>query len=159
MLNITVSTFCFKLFVLSWSGFVLKTSRTKDLQNLWKIMIWLSILSSLEGRKHLSSSNLHNSLKQVLLLFLCTGKSMSQALIFASTNPQYDIRLFIELPVQYMKIQSSEHGENIGRTWVEHVVLNVRNNFFTQHVLPRLELGILMYWLVIQLTIWCHIVG
>ena len=38
-----------------------------------------------------------------------TGKSMSEALIFASTNPQYDNRLFIELPVQYMKIPSLEH--------------------------------------------------
>ena len=47
---------------------------------------------------------------------------MSEALIFASTNPQYDNRLFIELPVQYMKIPSSEHEENIERTWVEHVV-------------------------------------
>ena len=27
----------------------------------------------------------------------CTGKSISEALIFASTNPQYDNRLFIEL--------------------------------------------------------------
>ena len=33
---------------------------------------------------------------------------MSEAL-FASTNPQYDNRLFIELQVQYMKILSSEH--------------------------------------------------
>ena len=41
--------------------------------------------------------------------WLCTGKSMSEALIFASTNPQYDNRLFIELPVEYMKIPSSEH--------------------------------------------------
>ena len=40
---------------------------------------------------------------------VCTGKSMSEALIFASTNPQCDNRLFIELPVQYMKIPSSEH--------------------------------------------------
>ena len=47
---------------------------------------------------------------------------MSEALIFASTNPQYDNRLFIELPVQYMKIPSSEHRGNIGKTWVEHVV-------------------------------------
>ena len=39
----------------------------------------------------------------------CTGKSLSEALIFASTNPQYDKRLFIELPIQYMKITSSEH--------------------------------------------------
>ena len=38
-----------------------------------------------------------------------TGKSLSEALIFASTNPQYDDRLFIELQVQYMKIPSSEH--------------------------------------------------
>ena len=38
-----------------------------------------------------------------------TGKSMSKALIFASINPQYDNRLFIELRVQYMKITSSEH--------------------------------------------------
>ena len=29
-----------------------------------------------------------------------TGKSLSEALIFASTNPQYDKRLFIDLPVQ-----------------------------------------------------------
>ena len=35
---------------------------------------------------------------------LSTGKSFSEALILASTNPQYDKRL----PVQYMKIASSE---------------------------------------------------
>ena len=35
---------------------------------------------------------------------------MSEALIFASTNPQYDDRLFIELQVQYMKIPSSSLG-------------------------------------------------
>ena len=39
-----------------------------------------------------------------------TGKSLSEALIFASTNPQYDNRLFIELQVQYMKIPSSNLG-------------------------------------------------
>ena len=38
-----------------------------------------------------------------------TGKSLSEALIFPSTNPQYDDRLFFELQVQYMKITSSEH--------------------------------------------------
>ena len=44
---------------------------------------------------------------------------MSEALVFASTNPQYDNRLFIELPVPYMKTPSSEHGEhweNMGRS-------------------------------------------
>ena len=38
-----------------------------------------------------------------------TGKSLSEALNLKSTNPQYDYRLVIELPVQYMKITSSEH--------------------------------------------------
>ena len=42
-----------------------------------------------------------------------TGKSLSEALIFASTNPQYDDRLFIELQVQYMKIPSSNLGEHV----------------------------------------------
>ena len=38
--------------------------------------------------------------------FGSTGKSLSEAFIFASTNPQFDNRLFIELQVQYMKIPS-----------------------------------------------------
>ena len=42
-----------------------------------------------------------------------TGKSLSEALILGSTNPQYDKRLFIDLPVQYMKTTSSEHRENM----------------------------------------------
>ena len=37
-----------------------------------------------------------------------TGKSLLEALILAYTNPQYDRRLFIDLPVQYMKTTSSE---------------------------------------------------
>ena len=73
---------------------------------------------------------------------LHTGKSLSEALIFASTNPQYDDRLFFELQVQYMQILSSEHGENMLCT---KIVLNVRNNFCTQHVLPSFELGIFTY--------------
>ena len=42
-----------------------------------------------------------------------TGKSLSAALISASTNQQYDDRLFIELQVQYMKIPSSENAEHV----------------------------------------------
>jgi hypothetical protein len=42
----------------------------------------------------------------------CTGKSFSEVLILASTNPQYDKILSIELPVQYMKIPKM----NMGRT-------------------------------------------
>ena len=49
----------------------------------------------------------------------CTGKSLSEALLFA------------------------EHGKNMLCT---KIGLNVRNNFCTQHVLPRFELWIFMYW-------------
>jgi hypothetical protein len=55
-----------------------------------------------------------------------TGKSLLEALIFASTNPQYDDRLFIELQVQYMKIPSSEHEENMLCT---EIVFDIHNMF------------------------------
>ena len=45
------------------------------------------------------------------------GKSLSEALLFA------------------------EHGENMLCT---NIVLNVGNNFCTQHIFPRFELGIFM---------------
>ena len=55
-----------------------------------------------------------------------TGTPLSEALIFASTNPQYDDRLFIELQVQYMKIPSS----NLGRTCcVQKLLLTFRTIF------------------------------
>ena len=40
----------------------------------------------------------------VILYFVDAGvhKSLLEALILASTNPRYDKRLFIDLPVQYM---------------------------------------------------------
>ena len=40
---------------------------------------------------------------------MVTGKYFSKALILASTNPQYDKRLFMDYKVQYMKTTSSEH--------------------------------------------------
>ena len=61
------------------------------------------------------------------------GKSLSEALIFASINPQYYDILFIELQVQYVKIPSSEPGENMLCT---EIVFDIQNNLFTQHVLP-----------------------
>ena len=39
-----------------------------------------------------------------------TCKSLLEALILASTKPQYGKRLFIDLPVQYMKTTSSEQN-------------------------------------------------
>ena len=65
-----------------------------------------------------------------------TGIFLSEALIFASTNPQYDERLFIELQVQYMKITSSEHGENMLCTEID---FDIQNNLCTQHALLRFK--------------------
>ena len=64
---------------------------------------------------------------------ISTGKSLSEALIFASINPQYDDKLFIELRVQCMKIPSSEHGENMLCT---EIVFYIQNSLCAQHVLP-----------------------
>ena len=79
-----------------------------------------------------------------------TGKSLSEALIFASTNPQYDNRLFNELQVQ---------------TWGEHVAY--RNCFLhsgqflyttrsphilqKEEVLTKIYLYILVYCIIIYL--------
>ena len=38
-----------------------------------------------------------------------TGKSLSEAHILKSINPQYDKILFIDLPAPYMKTTSSQH--------------------------------------------------
>ena len=65
---------------------------------------------------------------------------MSEALIFASTNPQYDDRLFIKLQAQYMKLPSS----NLGRTCcVQKLFLTFRTIFVHNmfpHVLQKEEL-------------------
>ena len=59
----------------------------------------------------------------VHIIDVYTGKSLSEALIFASTNPQYDN---IELQVQYMKIPSS----NLGRSCcVQKLFLTFRTIF------------------------------
>ena len=60
-----------------------------------------------------ASKNKGSFIHEFVLFVKVTGKSFPEALILASTNPQYDRRLFIELQVQYMKIPSSEHGENM----------------------------------------------
>ena len=44
--------------------------------------------------------------------YFCTGKSLSEGLIFASTNPLYDDRLFIELQIQYIN-SKLKPGENM----------------------------------------------
>jgi hypothetical protein len=57
-----------------------------------------------------------------------TGRSLSEALILASTNPQYDKILFIDLPVQYIEIM-------LRTQIVQNVKTKTKNNLFTQHEL------------------------
>ena len=64
----------------------------------------------LSGRVAQWSWKLYETANNYCEVASTTGRSLSEALISASTNPQYDHRLFIESQVQYMKIPSSEHG-------------------------------------------------
>ena len=69
--------------------------------------------------------NYHNLFRNVMV----TGKSLSEALILAATNPQYDKR-FIDLPEQYMKTTSSEQV-----VYINCFCFDIQNNTCTQHVL------------------------
>ena len=57
----------------------------------------------------------------------CTGKSMSEALILESINPQYDERLFIKFPEKY-KLR-------ICCVQILFWMSKQKNNFCAQHVL------------------------
>ena len=58
---------------------------------------------------------------------LHTGKSLSEAIILEPPNPQYDKRLLIDLPVQYMKTPPSEHV--VYTNWFFVYVLTLRTIF------------------------------
>ena len=59
--------------------------------------------------KHTSKKSWNITVKSLGI----TGKSFLEGLIPASTKPQYEKRLFIDLQVQHMKIASSEHTQNM----------------------------------------------
>ena len=61
-----------------------------------------------------------------------TGKSVSEALILAWVNPQYDDRLFIDLQLLTQKNTNSEHV--VYKNCFECQNKN-KTNFCTQHVL------------------------
>ena len=69
-----------------------------------------------------------------------TGKWLSEALIFESTNPQYDNRLFFESPDQSMKISRSEH--------VVYTNCFLFCFWYSEQFMYTTcsELGIFMYW-------------
>ena len=65
---------------------------------------------------------------------------MPEALILGSTNPQYDKRLFIDLPGQYMKTASSDHDVYIN--WFFSFKTIYAYNMFSLCS----ELVVFMYW-------------
>ena len=68
--------------------------------------------------------------------YIGAGKSFSEGLILASTNPQYDKRLFIDFPVLTWKLQA----QNILCT---QIVLNVKTKKKTICVH---NIEVFMYW-------------
>ena len=67
-----------------------------------------------------------------------TSKSLSEAFILTSTNPQYDKRLFVNLPVQYMRTTSSEHV-----VYINCYEYQNKNQFVYT---TCSELAVFMYW-------------
>ena len=63
----------------------------------------------------------------------CTCKSLSEALIFASTNPQYDEKIVHYITSSIHENSMLKPGENMLCT---EIVSDIQNNFCTQHVLP-----------------------
>ena len=63
-----------------------------------------------------------------------TGKSLSEALIFAATNPQYGDRLFIEYTSSMHENSKLKPEENMLCT---EIVSDIQNNSGKQHVLPH----------------------
>ena len=91
-----------QLWLESPNCFLLKLARVTNLIPLWK---WLAN----ERFPKRTQSQWATKSQHMQISWSLTGKSFSEALILASTNPQYGKRLFIELRVQYIKTTSSEH--------------------------------------------------
>ena len=94
-----------------WIMAELWIQQSRFILNAYLILLWRYVFPPCVKRTSVFSSNFSMP---------GTGKSWSEALIFASTNPQYDDRLFIELQFNTWKFQA--------QTWGEHVVY--RNCFW-----------------------------
>jgi hypothetical protein len=80
--------------------FLVKQNVCKIKEGMYSLTKYELIYYSLKN----SNNHCQTSIQKVLQLNLC-----QRLFFFASTNPQYEDRLFIELRVQYMKIACSEH--------------------------------------------------
>ena len=100
-MSIALWVFLWKIIQKIWGHFV-----------HWIYLLWLLAIKLIKASESIAS------------------KSLSEALIFASTNPQYDKILFTDLPVQHMKTTSPEHI-----LYTNCFCFDIQNNFCTQHVL------------------------
>ena len=89
----------FRILWIAWKSLQNTSIITKlNFYNLW-VLSW---------RNGFANCN-----KYLTLLTFSTGKSLTEAFILTSINPQYDKRLFIDLSVQYMKTTNSENVVSI----------------------------------------------
>ena len=94
--------------------------------------IWWWFLPVVLNKNNVGNTSSH----WIVAVEVQVHKSLSETFILTSTNPQYDNRLFIDLPVQYMKTTSPEHGENMLYTQIVFCFcFDIQNNFCTHHVL------------------------
>ena len=106
-----------------------KTSST-NLTNCNVLVFWMRIFNMLFQTRICSMSifamfAFEQFFKHVFCMDMFFQKTVQvnlcQKLLFLhQLTHKYDDRLFIELQVQYMKIPSSEHGENMGTTCCAH---------------------------------------
>ena len=114
--------------------------KIKHQSSITDFSVAICLLSFLSFQRKIAILSFLSLQRQVAILNLLTGKSLSEELILASTNPQYDKRLFIDLPVQYMKTTSSEHVVYINCSECQNK--NKKQFVYT----TCSELGIFMYW-------------
>ena len=88
--------------------------KVRELVNQWfdvcneTLVFWFQILgeqpNQINNKNEKGFTPLHiacsEDLSECVVALLCAGKYLSEALIFTSTNPQYDERIFLELQVQ-----------------------------------------------------------
>ena len=94
----------------------------KSSPSIWRLLQTVKLMMKILSVFVAFSENVNFKFPQVFLkiwkILFVTGKSLSEALIFSSINPQYDNRLINELRVQYEKLTRAEHFKNMSFTQI-----------------------------------------
>ena len=120
---------------------LLPFSSSSKTESYWSILDFRNCFP--QNSSMIDSSSLHEMHWYEEDMQIQVGRDTGKAFIFASTNPHYDDRLFIELRVQYMKIPISEHivYMNCFECQIKKKPICVHNM-----LLACSELGVFMYW-------------